>query len=68
MVQHLAKKYGEKQVAMGLAVTGQLVEVFSADKGTFTVLLSTPDGTSCVATTGHNWITSGFPKAPKGGA
>tara|TARA_R110002167_G_scaffold160577_3_gene356635 strand:- start:940 stop:1251 length:312 start_codon:yes stop_codon:yes gene_type:complete len=68
MVKHLATKYLEKQVAMGLNVQGDLVEIFSSDKGDFTILLSKPNGTSCVATTGHNWTTSDFPeKVPEHG-
>ena len=47
---------------MGLGITGNLVEVFVSDKGAFTILLSDPSGRSCIATTGQNWATGGFPE------
>ena len=62
IVKRLAEKFKEKQVAMGLDITGKLVEVFVSDKGDFTVLLSDPSGRTCIATTGQNWATGGFPE------
>lgn len=67
VVKRLAEKYQELQVAMGLSISGKLVEVFVSKKGAFTVLLSEPNGKSCIATTGHNWVTEGFPEVPKVG-
>ena len=62
IVKRLADKYQELQVAMGLSVTGNLVEVFVSKEGAFTILLSEPNGRACIATTGHNWATDGFPE------
>ena len=67
IVKRLAEKFKEKQVAMGRDITGKLVEVFVSDKGDFTVLLSDPSGRSCIATTGQNWATDGFPEVPEVG-
>ena len=64
VVKRLAEKYEEVQVAMGLSVTGKLVEIFVAEKGAFTILLSDANGTSCIATTGENWSTEGFIEVP----
>lgn len=62
IVSELMKKYNEKQIGMGLAKDGKLVEIFvSQETGGFTVLLSTADGASCVASYGQAWQTSGFP-------
>jgi len=62
IVAELIKKYNEKQIGMGLSADGKLIEIFVA-KGTggFTILLSTPDGASCVVSYGKAWQTSGFP-------
>ena len=67
IVKRLAQKYQEFQAAMGLNVVGHLVEVFVSKEGNFTILLSEANGTSCIATTGHNWATEGFPEVPKVG-
>ena len=64
IVKRLADKYEEVQVAMGLSVTGKLVEIFVADKGAFTILLAVAIGTSWIATTGENWATQGFIEVP----
>ncbi len=64
IVKRLADKFKETQVAMGLSNSGKLIEVFVSDKGSFTVLMSDPNGTSCVATAGENWATEGFIEVP----
>ena len=66
IVSKLIKKYNEKQIGMGLAKDGKLVEIFvSQETGGFTVLLSTADGASCVASYGKAWQSHGFPKVTK---
>jgi hypothetical protein len=45
-------KYGESSVGIGLASTGEVVELFLSEKGTFTILISSPQGVSCVASIG----------------
>ena len=56
MVAHLAKKYQEQPTAFGLQSDGKVVEIFSSkDSGSWTILISTPNGTSCLASTGHAW-------------
>ncbi len=56
LAQQLDKKFSEAQVAVGLAASGQLVEVFSSDKGTtWTIVMTRADGTSCVMATGQAW-------------
>ncbi len=53
---HLAKKYGESPVAVGVTSKGALVEVLtSSDGGTWTIILSMPNGTSCLITSGEGW-------------
>ena len=64
LVRRLVNKFEETQVAMGLNTSGKLVEIFTSKKGSFTILLSDPNGTTCVATTGENWATEGFIEVP----
>ena len=56
VVGHLAKKYGEAPVAVGVTNKGGLVEVLTTGDGnTWTIIVSMPNGTSCMVATGEGW-------------
>jgi hypothetical protein len=56
IVRHLAKKFSETPVAIGLSRSGGVVELLSSDKGgSWTIILTTPDGNSCLVAAGENW-------------
>ncbi len=56
MMKQLDVRFSESQVAIGLASNGQLLEVFSTGDGsTWTIVITKPDGMSCVLTTGEGW-------------
>jgi len=55
IVADLKKHYGEYKVSGGLAKTGVLVEIFVSKDRSWTVLLSRPDGVSCIASSGQGW-------------
>ncbi len=56
VIGHLARKYKEAPVAIGLTSTGGMVEVLtSGDGGTWTIILSNPNGTSCLVAAGEGW-------------
>ena len=56
ILAHLGKVYREKPVAMGLANNGGVIEVMrSADAGSFTIVITMPDGTSCMIAAGERW-------------
>ena len=56
IVEMLDARYSEAPVALGLASGGRLVEVFSTEDGsTWTLLLTAPDGTSCMMAEGQGW-------------
>lgn len=56
VIGHLAAKYQEAPVALGVTSTGRLVEVLSTSEGdTWTIILSHPDGTSCLLAAGEGW-------------
>ena len=53
---HLAHKYKEAPVAIGVTSTGGMVEVLTTrDGGTWTIILSSPNGTSCLVAAGEGW-------------
>lgn len=61
MVGHLAKKYGEVPVAIGVTNKGGLVEVLTTGDGnTWTIIVSMPNGTSCMVAVGEGWRTKEY--------
>jgi hypothetical protein len=52
----LANKYKEAPVAVGVTNTGGLVEVLSTGDGnTWTIIVTTPQGMSCLVAAGEGW-------------
>lgn len=56
IVGRLDRKYHETHLGLGLRHDGSVVEVFrSVETGTWTIIISNPDGTSCIADAGQMW-------------
>lgn len=52
----LAQKYQERRVAVGVTSAGGLVEVLaSKDGATWTILVTQPNGQSCIVSAGEGW-------------
>lgn len=67
MVRRLAQGFGEVQVGSGLSGDGRIVEVWaSPDGGTWTILITTAGGISCLAGAGEGWVAA--PDVPDGEA
>lgn len=47
--------YSEKPVAIGLASSGNVVELLISSDGTWTILVTKPNGIACVAAVGEEW-------------
>ncbi len=61
VIGHLAKKYGEAPVALGVTNKGGLVEVLATGNGnTWTIIVSQPNGTSCMIAAGEGWRTKDY--------
>jgi len=59
IVERLGAEYAEQAIALGLAGNGTIVEVFSTDSGsTWTIVVSSPGGRSCVVAAGETWIST----------
>ncbi len=54
-VTELQRMFSEEPSAMGLGVNGEVIEVFTSKSGTFTIISTRPDGTSCVVLSGDVW-------------
>lgn len=56
IVERLASKYQETMIGGGLQNATTLLEIWTSETtGSFTVLMTRPDGTSCVVSSGQNW-------------
>jgi hypothetical protein len=56
VLEFLSTKYAEAPVAMGVAKNGSLVEVLTSGAGsTFTIIVTRPDGTTCMVAAGQGW-------------
>ena len=57
LVKHLDGKFKEAPVAAGLAANGSVLEVFTSPDGvTWTIVLTQPDGATCVMASGESWM------------
>lgn len=54
-VAALNGKYSETRKAVALAGQTSLVEVFNSKAGTWTILVTTPDGMTCIIAAGKGW-------------
>lgn len=55
IMSHLEDGYSEKPIAMGLDAQGRVLEVLAAPSGTWTMLVSTPGGLTCLIASGVAW-------------
>ncbi|MDJ1015942.1 MAG: hypothetical protein QNJ35_05470 [Paracoccaceae bacterium] len=56
VVEKLESRYGEYFAGGGLQNQTRIFEVwFSEEKGTWTILMTRADGTSCIMASGTNW-------------
>ena len=55
LMTQLKGKYSELPKSMGLAANGSVLEVLTANTGTWTILLTTPQGITCLIAAGEHW-------------
>ncbi len=58
VVAFLGKKFKETKKGMGLINAGQMMELYISDAGSWTVLITRPDGVTCFGPVGKNWMGS----------
>ena len=51
----LETQHAETLKSVGLAVNGNVIELYAAASGSWTMVLSRPDGTSCLINHGEAW-------------
>lgn len=57
VVENLRELANEKPEAVGLTTTGMVLEIFTSEKGTWTLVVTDPTGKSCLLAVGSNWQT-----------
>lgn len=57
IVDRLKNVYAEEPASIGIMVNGSIIEVFVSDEGSFTILVTSPNGGSCLIATGDSWET-----------
>lgn len=56
LLKQLSKRFNEAPVALGLAKNGSVIEVLTSDDGeTWTIMISQPNGSSCLVAVGEGW-------------
>jgi hypothetical protein len=66
VAENLQKTYAETLVSMGVTVGGAVVEVYASPDGTWTLVITQPNGVTCLIAAGKDW--ENLPKLAKGGA
>jgi hypothetical protein len=55
LLKQLSKEYQEAPVGVGLASNGAVVELLTSAGGTWTLMVTRPNGTTCLIGTGEAW-------------
>ena len=55
LVKLLADQYKDSPVGIGLAQSGQLLEVFASSVGSWSMVMTSTDGKTCIVAAGDNW-------------
>ena len=55
LLTQLKDKYQEDPAAFGMTGNGAVVELMTSDNGSWTLMISFPNGRSCLMATGDSW-------------
>jgi hypothetical protein len=64
--ENLEKAYTETPVSMGITTSGGIVEVYASPKGSWTLVVTQPNGVSCLIAAGQDWESLPQPKLAAG--
>ncbi len=67
LIGRLDKIYREAPIALGLMPNGQVLEVLTSANGTWTVIISMPNGLSCAMAAGEAWSERDRPASYESG-
>ena len=52
---HLGKNHNESPSAMGVTASGRVIEVLTSSDGTWTIIMTHPNGLTCMVAAGKAW-------------
>lgn len=55
IIQSIDQKYKERPAAFGLSGDKMMIELYTSEKGTWTMLMTRPGGVSCIMAVGQSW-------------
>jgi hypothetical protein len=55
LLKQLNKSHQEAPQALGVTGSGQIVELLTSDRGTWTIIITAPNGVSCLVAAGESW-------------
>ena len=58
MISKLFSDYRETPIGRGLTSSKNMVEVWTSDKATWSIIIKTPDGNACLGAVGKHWQDS----------
>ncbi|MTI03810.1 hypothetical protein E1297_48165 [Roseibium sp. RKSG952] len=57
MHEKLSRQFGSQQTASGIRGPEQIMEVWTSERGDWTLVMTYATGTSCIVAMGENWNT-----------
>jgi hypothetical protein len=67
VIARLAERYGETLQSLGLQTNSSILEVYASEAtGTWTILLTRPNGVACLVASGQAWEKLETPLSPAG--
>ena len=65
VLEWFKRAYSETPVSIGLATNGAVIEVLKSAEGTWTIVMTQPNGVSCLMAAGEGWQEVDKPKGVK---
>lgn len=59
VIERLELRFGEIQQGTGLVSTNRVLELWRSKDGTWTILMTRPDGKTCIMAAGEGWDEKG---------
>ena len=63
---NLKNSYSETPVSMGVTTGGGIIEIFASDEGSWTMVITQPNGVSCLIAVGQDWEILPMPEMISG--
>ncbi len=51
----LGRTHAEQPVSMGITSTGAVIELLTSPSGSWTILITSPEGPTCMVASGESW-------------